>query len=176
MPARSNIRIRQALVDDLHEVQAIAHATYVEHFAHCWSEAGLQAFLQREFSEEVLKESLSSPRHAWFLLETDEGVVGYAKLNWSRTEPATGIIGAELQKLYFRGSATRQGHGAALLMHLVAAATAQGEPILWLNVLTTNADARRFYATHEFETIGQVPFRTDLGEDIGMWVMARKLG
>lgn len=177
MSAVDHIRIRQALIDDLREVQTIARSTYIEHFAHAWSEMGLQSFLQREFSEEALRASLSSPAHAWFLLEAgDEGVVGYAKVNWSRIEPVTGRSGAELQKIYFSANATGRKFGTALLAHVVAAATAKGEPMLWLNVLRSNADAHRFYATHGFETAGQIPFRTDLGEEIGMWAMIRHLG
>ena len=61
MSVVDNIRIRQALIDDLREVQTIARSTYIEHFAHAWSEMGLQSFLQREFSEEALRASLSSP-------------------------------------------------------------------------------------------------------------------
>lgn len=177
MPALPEPRIRPALIDDLREVQAIGRDTYLEHFAHCWSKAGLQAFLQRDFSDEALQISLASPQHAWFLMEDgDAGTVGYAKLNWSRIEPATGVTGAELQKIYFRANATGRGYGKRLLAHVLAAARAQGEPVLWLNVLKSNADARRFYAVHGFGTIGELPFRTDLGEDIGMWVMARPPG
>lgn len=177
MSVVDHIRIRQALIDDLHEVQTIARDTYIEHFAHAWSEMGLQSFLQREFSDEALRASLSSPAHAWFLLEAgDEGVAGYAKVNWSRIEPITGGTGAELQKIYFRASATGRRFGTALLAHVVAEATAAGEPMLWLNVLCSNTDARRFYATHGFETVGQMPFRTDLGDGIGMWTMIRHPG
>ena len=177
MSAVDQIRIRQAQIEDLADVQAIARGTYIEHFAHVWSVAGLQSFLQREFSGEALRASLSSPAHAWFLLEAgDDGVVGYAKVNWSRIEPVTRANGAELQKIYFSANATGRGFGTALLTHLVAAATREGEPMLWLNVLRSNADARRFYAAHGFETAGQIPFRTDLGEEIGMWAMIRHLG
>jgi ribosomal protein S18 acetylase RimI-like enzyme len=172
----AGIRIRQAQIEDLSDVQAIACGTYIEHFAHVWSGAGLQSFLQREFSDEALRASLSSPAHAWFLLEaSDDGVVGYAKVNWSRMEPVTRRSGAELQKIYFSANATGRGFGTALLTHVVAAASREGEPMLWLNVLRNNADARRFYAAHGFETAGQMPFRTDLGEEIGMWAMIRRL-
>ena len=177
MSAVDDIRIRQALIADLREVQTIARDTNIEHFAHAWSGPGLQSFLQREFSDEALRASLSSPAHVWFLLEaSDEGVVGYAKVNWSRIEPITGKSGAELQKIYFRASATGRRFGSALLARISAAATAAGEPMLWLNVLCSNADARRFYAAHGFETVGQMPFRTDLGEEIGMWTMIRHPG
>ena len=176
MAAVNGIRIRRALPEDLREVQAIARDTYLEHFAHIWSGDGLRSFLEREFSDTALRESLSSPGHAWFLLEAgDEGSVGYAKLNWSRIEPVTGRSGAELQKIYFRAGATGRGYGAALPTHAVAAATAEGEPMLWLNVLRNNTDARRFYAAHGFDTVGRRPFRTDLGDELGMWTMTRQL-
>jgi diamine N-acetyltransferase len=120
---------------------------------------------------------LASSRHAWFLMEVDEaGVVGFAKLNWSSAEPASGATGAELQKIYFRADAAGRGYGGILLEHVVRTAAAHGEPMLWLNVLRTNIGALRFYLGHGFDTTGERPFRTDLGEDIGMWVMSRRLG
>lgn len=175
-PTRNSAHIRTARIVDLHEVQAIAHDTYRQHFAHCWSEVGLQTYLQRDFSEAALRLSLNSPEHAWFLMCTDDRTLGYAKVNWARSEAVSGASGAELQKIYFRADAVRHGHGAQLLHHIIHAATQHGEPAVWLNVLKTNESARRFYARHGFDTIGELPYRTDLGDDTGMWTMTRTLG
>lgn len=176
MTAPEIARIRRAGIDDVALVQAIGCDTYREHFAHCWSEAGLHAFLQRDFSEEALRHSLASPRHAWFLMEVvDADVAGLAKLNWSSVETVSGATGAELQKIYFRADAAGRGYGSTLLEHIVRTAASHGEPMLWLNVLKTNTGALRFYVKHGFDTDGERPFRSDLGEDIGMWVLSRQL-
>jgi ribosomal protein S18 acetylase RimI-like enzyme len=176
MTAIETVHIRRAAVDDLATVQAIGRDTYLEHFAHYWSPAGLDAFLLRDFSDDALRLSLASPRHAWFLMEADDaGAVGFAKLNWASVEPVSDETGAELQKIYFRANAVGRGFGGILLEHVLRAATANGEPSLWLNVLKTNTSALRFYRAHGFDTIGERPFRSDMGEDIGMWVLSRRL-
>lgn len=167
--------IRQATLDDLPLVQRIGRETYLDHFTHYWSAEGLQRFLQRDFSTDALATALASEQQAWFLAEASEGVVGYARINWAMSEPCSGEVGAELQKIYFRASAAGLGYGTSLLEQLVRSATVRGERMIWLNVLKTNLGAQRFYANRQFETIGEMPFRTDLGEDIGMLVMRRSL-
>jgi ribosomal protein S18 acetylase RimI-like enzyme len=62
-----------------------------------------------------------------------------------------------------------------LLHHVIHAATQHGEPSIWLNVLKSNEAGRRFYARHGFDIVGELPYRTDLGDDAGMWTMARTL-
>jgi ribosomal protein S18 acetylase RimI-like enzyme len=175
-PNDTGVRIRQALPRDLPAVQRIGRETYLDHFAGYWSAEGLQRFLQRDFSTEALEESLASAQQAWFLVETaSAGVVGYARINWNRTEPHSGLPGAELQKIYFLATAAGQGFGAKLLDHLMRTATDRDERRIWLNVLKDNIGAQRFYAKFRFETTGEMPFRTDLGDEIGMLVMMRQL-
>lgn len=45
---------------------------------------------------------------------------------------------------------------------------------MWLDVLKTNSNARRFYEAYGFQEIGEIPFNTDLAE-IGMVVMGLQL-
>lgn len=173
--SHADLRIRRATVADLRELQAVARDTYLDHFARYWSPQGLADYLEREFGDASLAGSLASPAHAWLLAETVAGAVGYAKINWHRIEPASGLAGAELQKIYLRAASTGHGHGARLLAQVVALAGARGEPRIWLNVLKPNTAARRFYAAHGFATTGEVPLRSDLGDEIGKWVMIRAL-
>lgn len=170
-----NLRIRVASIGDLPAVQAIGRETYLEHFASIWSEGRLQQFLRRDFSEQALQQSLSSPDHSWLIAQdADDSVVGYAKLNWDRPEPVSGGIGAELQKIYFRAHATGNGYGGTLLAFIADMAARRSSAMLWLGVLKTNAGAQRFYASRGFHVLGEIPFATDLSE-IGMVVMARPL-
>lgn len=169
-------RIRIAGIDDLPELQTIACATYREHFAHCWTEAGLQAFLDRDFSTQALQTALRDTGQCWLLMsDASGGAVGYAKVNWARSEHVSGASGAELQKIYFRADAVGRGYGTALLARIVREALQHGEPAVWLNVLKTNEAARRFYAAHGFAIAGELPYRTDAGDEAGMWTMIRML-
>jgi len=53
-------------------------------------------------------------------------------------------------------------------------AVQRGEHLLWLDVLKSNSNARRFYEAFGFRQIGEIPFDTDLAE-VGMVVMGLEL-
>ena len=170
------LNIREATEADLDTLLKIGCETYREHFSAIWSAAGLQAFLDRDFSTSALGQSLqSSDSHLW-LIASDENaqIVGFAKVNWATPAPLTRETGAELQKIYFLKSAAGLGYGGQLLQHIEDRAVQRGERLLWLDVLKTNSNARRFYEAFGFQRIGEIPFRTDLSE-IGMDVMGLEL-
>lgn len=166
------LQIHQATRADLAALIDIGCTTYREHFRQIWSPAGLQAFLDQDFSYRSLEASLeSSHKHLW-LIASDEHteVVGFAKVNWSAAAPITGEIGAELQKIYFLKAAAGRGYGKQLLEFICSSAVQRGEQMLWLDVLKSNANARRFYEAFGFQVIGEIPFCTDVAE-IGMVAM-----
>ncbi|MFL1386080.1 GNAT family N-acetyltransferase [Pseudomonas tritici] len=170
------LNIREATQADLNALHEVGCETYRQHFSTIWSPAGLLAFLDRDFSHGALRESLElSDSHLW-LLACDEHarVVGFAKVNWSAPAPLTGEIGAELRKIYFLKSAAGLGYGKQLMQYICDLAVQRGESLLWLTVLKSNPNARRFYETFGFQLIGQIPFNTDLTE-IGMNAMGFEL-
>ncbi|HSX89478.1 MAG TPA: GNAT family N-acetyltransferase [Pseudomonas sp.] len=175
MPDHS-LHIRPATLDDLNCLQTLGHETYRDHFAALWSEQGLEAFLDQDFSHAALRQSLSqTQRHLWLIAFDDtEAAVGFAKINWSSAQPLSGTPGAELQKLYLRASATGRGWGEALMQAVEQQARLQGENSLWLEVLQSNHRAQRFYQRQGFNPVGDISFSTDL-QTIGMRVMERRL-
>ncbi|AZC18030.1 GNAT family N-acetyltransferase [Pseudomonas sp. CMR5c] len=167
------ITIREAEHRDLEALQTIGRATYREHFASIWSAEGMQRFLDQDFAPQALEQSLAARhQHLWLLaLDAQQVPIGFAKLNWNRPMPGSGKVGAELQKIYLLKSQAGQGHGRVLLDHVLQRASQGGARCLWLDVLKSNAGARRFYESAGLRQVGEVPFSTDL-EQIGMWVMA----
>ena len=173
---RRMINIREATKADLDALREVGCATYREHFSSIWSPAGMQDFLNQDFSPSALGQSLEScASHLWLIASDDSGkVVGFSKVNWSTPAPLTGEVGAELQKIYFLQSEAGRGYGKQLLSFICNQAIERGARLLWLDVLKTNSNARRFYEGFGFEEIGEIPFKTDLAE-IGMVVMGRRL-
>lgn len=175
-PGRNMINIREATKADLDVLREVGCETYREHFSAIWSLAGMQGFLNQDFSPSALGKSLeSSASHLWLIASDDSGrVVGFSKVNWSTPAPLTGEVGVELQKIYFLKSEAGRGYGKQLLRFICNRAIERGERLLWLDVLKTNSNARRFYEGFGFQEIGEIPFKTDLAE-IGMVVMACEL-
>ncbi|MFW0753945.1 GNAT family N-acetyltransferase [Pseudomonas sp. H11T01] len=170
------INIREATNADLNALREIGCETYREHFSAIWSPAGMQGFLNQDFSPSALGKSLESPASHWWLVASDDSgrVVGFSKVNWSTPAPLTGEMGVELQKIYFLKSDAGRGYGKQLLRFICDRAIEHGERLLWLDVLKTNANARRFYESFGLREVGEIPFKTDTAE-IGMVVMACEL-
>ena len=171
------IKIRAATIEDIHVLRDIGTETYRDHFSDIWTQIGMQAFLSEDFSILALQKSIESPEHhCWLLaLDDEERAVGFSKVNWSKSIPVTGQVGAELQKIYFLKSQAGKGYGKQLLQFICQSAENRNERFIWLDVLKTNTHAQRFYESFGFRTLGEIPFSTDKAE-IGMVVMSRELG
>lgn len=170
------ITIREATTDDIQALSDIGRETYREHFSDIWTAAGMQDFLNQDFSIDELQKSLQLPaEHCWLLASGAEGcVVGFAKVNWSKPMPVSAEVGAELQKIYFLKSQAGNGYGKQLLQVICQMAKERDEGCIALDVLRTNANAQRFYERFGFEAVGEIPFSTDKAK-IGMVVMRRDL-
>ena len=174
-PLSETFVVRQAQPADLAAVVAIGRDTYVEHFAHIWSAAGLAAHIDREFDPASVAAELASDRVYYFLAEGSDGVIGFAKLRHPRPmpfEPAS--HGAELQKIYMRSPALRRGIGLRLLDACVVRATELGCESLWLDVMERNVAATCFYLRHGFKFAGKESFQTDREREV-LLVMSRTL-
>lgn len=177
--------VRKATAEDCSLLCRLGAETYRSAFPDIWSPNRMEAYIAGEFASDAVLKSLDQPdRAVWMIAETQGVAIGFAKLNWSLELPvAQGMgvprpLGTELQKLYFQAAHLGRGHGARMIDAIVAAVKAHEAgtrtPLLWLQVLKSNARARAFYGRHGFEVVEQVPFGTDLKE-IGLWVMARRL-
>jgi GNAT superfamily N-acetyltransferase len=173
------MQIRSAAEGDIAAIQRLCYESYRDHFAHLWTADGIQRFLDKDFATDVLRATLTTPsRHLWLTAneadESNDKLVGYAKINWSVPDPVDGIDGAELQKIYFLKSAAGKGYGAALLERVLDCVKERRCRRIWLEVLQVNVGAHKFYARMGFRIAGEIPFRTDLAE-IGMVVMVRDI-
>jgi diamine N-acetyltransferase len=175
MPLASGVTVRAAQRADRDEIAAIGRATYIEHFAHIWTPAGLQAHVQREFDAATVAAELQSQQISYFLAETRNGVIGFAKLRHPRALPIDpGLEGAELQKIYMKSEAAGRGTGTLLLEACVARSRSLGLELLWLDVLERNTPATCFYLRHGFKFMGKESFQTDRDREV-MLVMTRSL-
>lgn len=173
------LTIRPAGLADVPVLARLGAETYRSHFADIWSPAALESYIEAEYGAAALQKSLAEPQvSTWLLAETPAGkTIGFAKLNWDRPLPVdwngARPIGTELQKIYFAAEEVGAGHGAQMMAAIAALATERAT-LLWLDVLKSNAGARRFYERSGFSLIGEFPFATDFRE-IGMSVMVRRL-
>ena len=171
--ANIEITIQPANTSDLATIQKLGFETYVDHFSSLWSPEGLRDFLAQDFSDNALELTLSQPnQHQWLIAYNASDLpIGFSKTNWSKPNPISSTLGAELQKIYLLKSSSGVGAGTKLLKTTIKSAALRDEPSIWLDVLKNNTEAQKFYSRFGFNPVGEVPFNTD-SESIGMIVMA----
>ncbi|MCX5468731.1 GNAT family N-acetyltransferase [Acinetobacter nematophilus] len=169
------MKIYQATTIHANQLYTLGNTTYRQHFSELWSEQGLQNFLNQDFSLENLSKSLADPQQIWVLVENEHAqLIGYAKLNLNQYQPDLKCMGMELQKIYLLKEVIGKHIAANLMQYIIEIANQHHQAYIFLEVLKTNARAKKFYQKFAFTEQLSLDFKTDL-YDIGMDLMQLEL-
>ncbi len=154
------ITFRTPTQSDAAVLAALGRDSFVDAFAHLYSEKNLTTFLDATYSVDVLTSELASPRRVFRVAERDNVMIGYCKLG---LEMGFDIDlgkrrGMELKQLYLLGSETGSGAGSALIAWAIEQGRARSFDDIVLSVWSGNVAAQRFYRRHGFEKIGDTVF------------------
>ena len=166
--------MQRAELADAKALGELGRVLYRHYYAHLWTAAGCQAFIDEQFGEHAICRQLSRADTAYFFIMVDEVLAGFAKTRLSQCIPGLPEIGMLIDKIYFKTEHISKGLGQVALDHLQADARRAGETLVWLVVLKSNLQAQRAYEKAGFHIVGQAPFSTDIA-DIGFFVMSRRL-
>ncbi|AIR60933.1 alanine acetyltransferase [Cedecea neteri] len=140
-----SLKIRRAKPEDAPLLAALGSTSYRYHFERHWvSGAELQAFIEQEYAQDTLTESLADPTVSWFIAEAEKPV-GFAKISWNRPVPEQACSGALLHKLYLAPGETGKNYGKLIFDEMLQLAQQREQNYFWLEVLEGNEGARRFY-------------------------------
>ncbi len=142
-----SLKIRRATPEDAPLLTVLGSTSYRYHFERHWvSAAELQAFIEQEYAQDTLVESLADPTVSWFIAEAEKPV-GFAKISWNRPVPVPeqAFSGALLNKLYLAPGETGKNYGKLIFDEMIQLAQQRGHNYFWLEVLEGNEGARRFY-------------------------------
>lgn len=152
------ITYRDATVDDGPELDALAHAVWLDTFAHGSSPDDAAAYLATAYGPDgALLRHLADPAYRFHLAVDQTRIIGYAKLNapWlPDAEPGA----MQLSQLYVARDHQGAGIAAALMDWAENSARADGAGALLLTVWEENPRARRFYEKRGFVHIGDYAF------------------
>lgn len=160
MPAPTPILWRHADEQDAPALAILGGATFLASFAHDHPGAGLIAHIHDAHSADYYRTTLIHPACTVLIGETPLGApVGYAMI----TPPQLPIAPTqgrdlELKRIYLLGGWQGGGNGDAAMDLVIANAMARRADRLLLAVYPENERARRFYARHGFEEIGETTF------------------
>lgn len=165
------MEIRQASSKDLLILQHIGRETYKQHFSELWSKKGIEKFLAEDFSLESLQKSLRDHQQIWFLMFDENHVVqGFAKVNLQKYQPHLNQTGTELQKFYLLNTAIEKNYSHIFFQKVLNDLKDGNSQLIYLEVLSNNIRAQKFYKKYHFKDVMTIPFSTDLYH-IGMNIM-----
>lgn len=171
------MNVHIAKFEDIDTLVEMGCAIYSAHFNDIWSDAGLNKYLETEFSESRIEKELSNPDlYSWLLLTdpVSNQLIGFVKIKWVSLIPGTNSSGAELCKIYFTPNATGHGYGTKALSSVETMAIKKGATCVWLDVLKSNVRGYEFYKGNGFIHLNEIPFSTDIS-NIGLFVMSKAL-
>lgn len=159
--------------DDTALLKDIAIRSYKNHYIYLWHDGG-EDYLERNFSDERLREEQADPNAAFFLIYSDEELVGFLKLNIDMTlEGLSAQDCLELERIYLLKKASGRGIGSKVVAFTKELARAKGKKIVWLKAMDSSQQAMRFYIQNGFEICGT--YRLDMPqmkeEFRGMYIM-----
>ena len=170
------ITLKKCGSEDLADLQAIGIETFTDTFAAHNTPEGLQAYLDKAYDPEKLKEELSTAGSTFYFLYDGEELAGYMKFNVDAAlTEEMGADSLEVERIYIRPAFKRRGLGKYLIDKAIEIARAQGKQLIWLGVWEHNVNAIAFYEKMGFVRTGSHSFF--MGEDEQTdFIMTKKLG
>lgn len=175
--SKMNLQIRKANTADAEVLVQISWKSFYDAFAdHPKNDPNdLKSYMDEAFTVEALSTELADKNSIFFVAETENQMVGYAKLKQnSREDGVSGENPIEIVRLYSLNEYIGKGIGKALMLNCLEFAQENGHDIIWLGVWEYNYNAQKFYSKFGFEKCGEHIFQ--LGSDPQTdWLMERKV-
>ena len=151
----SPFRIREAIHSDNKRLSKIASSTFFDTYVLLNPEnsAVLQAYVDATFNQQKLAEELQKTDVMFYLLESENELIGYAKTKGQSSEARL-----EIEKLYLINGHQGQGLGKTLFLHIKNQALINGQKSLRLSVYDQNKSAIEFYLKLGFKKISEKDF------------------
>lgn len=167
--------VRRAFAKDIPALTNLGPATFRETFGSLLPEEAIEARMAVAYSPERLAADLEDPDQAWFLVDSAEGILGFAALQ--KAVPPACVKGPEpieFGRLYVQRAWQGRGPGSALMEAALAEARRRGARTCWLLAWAQNLRALAFYRRNGFLEIGRHTL-TFGGQGLEHLVMARAL-
>jgi ribosomal protein S18 acetylase RimI-like enzyme len=142
------IDIKRGDISQQDELYDIAIQTYKETYTYLWMD-GAAAYLKRFYKKEDLKKDLMTPGIYYFLVYSNNEVVGYFKIKENASETYSVQQCLEIEKLYLLRQCTGKGKGKIIMDFIFNFAKQQQLPMLWLKVMESSP-AKLFYEAYGF--------------------------
>ena len=159
------VKIHQAGIDELEELQQISRTTFTETFSVHNSEENMRNYLRDNLSLEKLGEELNNPESSFYFAEMKDQVIGYLKLNVGAAQnECKENTGLEIERIYVLKEYHGLTIGQLLFEKAISIAKSTEMQYVWLGVWEKNERAIAFYTKNGFKVVDQHLFK--LGDDV----------
>ncbi|MGB2872284.1 GNAT family N-acetyltransferase [Psychrobacillus psychrotolerans] len=156
--------IKKCTLEDSLNLQAISVETFTETFKDHNSPEHLNAYLERAYNVNQLKQELTNQSSQFFFVYYNQEVAGYLKTNTGDAQSkAMGDDSLEVERIYVKKKFQKHGLGKLLLNKAVEIAKVQKKEKIWLGVWEENENAIAFYKKKGFLQTGAHSFY--MGDD-----------
>lgn len=156
--------IKKCNLEDINALQTVAQQTFYETFAAVNTEQDIQDYLTNVLSQTALKQQLNNPHSSFYLLQINNQIAGYLKLNIETAQTEDDDPTAmEIERIYLLQAFQGQNLGQILLNKAIELAKEQQKSYIWLGVWENNSKALAFYKKNDFYKTGEHSFL--LGDD-----------
>ena len=171
------MQLRRATSADAAVLVALSADTFTETFGHTYRPDDLAEYLRETYTDAKYAAALDQQGCAAWIVEDGAGhALGYAFAGpASLPHPEVRAGDLELKRLYLRGPAQNGGWGSRLFEAAMAWIQAQSPAAVWIGVWSENHGARRFYARHGFEKVGEYLYEVGEARDLE-FILRRQFG
>lgn len=151
--------IKKCNLENASELQRISVETFTETFKEHNSPEHLNAYLEKAYNLEALKQELANPSSHFFFVYWDQEIAGYLKVNMDKAQTeAMGSGSLEVERIYVKQHYQKHGLGKALLNKAFEIALDEKKLAIWLGVWEDNTNAIAFYQKKGFVQTGSHSF------------------
>lgn len=156
--------IKECSLEDIEKIKNISEKTFYETFSNENTKEDMENYLKENFSYEQIENEVKENGSRFFIVENNEEVVAYMKLNFDKSQTETGHDNTlEVQRIYVLQEYKGKHIGKMLIEKAIEIGRNNNLNYIWLGVWENNINAIKFYEKRGFEKFDTHIFK--LGED-----------
>lgn len=170
--AMESIKVKNATLNDINQLQKISKQTFLETFSAGNSEKNMKEYLEKNFSTEKLTTELENECSQFYFAELDNNIIGYLKLNYGESQTELKDDKAlEIERIYVLKEFHGKKVGQLLYNKAIQIAREMNSDYVWLGVWQENTRAITFYKKNGFVEFNKHIFK--LGDDEQIDIMMK---
>lgn len=137
--------ISKLTINELDALKEISIQTFTETFSEHNSENNMRKYISENFSSPKLTSEIQNPESSFYLINLNDKVIGYLKLNSGATQTEPNNNAIEIERIYVQQEFHGKKAGLCLFEKAKTIALEKNYDYIWLGVWEKNTKAIAFY-------------------------------